>query len=438
MKAGLATIAALATAPFPGALAVIRISGTETGEILQKIFRPRHPGAFRPFGLKTGDFVSPEGEILDSGLAVFMPGPNSYTGEDYAELNLHGNPLLAARVLEALINYGVRQALPGEFTQRAFLLGKMDLSQCEGVDELLRASNPAACRAAWRLQNGELRKQLENSSTLAKRTLAGLQGAIEFGDDVAENRPLWRANLETILKDLEKILATAGSARIARDGLCVVICGKPNAGKSSLFNALLCEERALVAKVPGTTRDVLSGEILLGNLPVKIYDTAGLRNAKGKVEAMSVKRSEETLKQADLIIYVADGRHPVPLEKRYRVPLIKLQSKADLQTPLLRGYTPFSSKTGEGLEAIKNLILKKGGALLKEGESLVALRARHLDLLKRGVKATKSGLKNLGSPYLELVSEDVSDLVSSLGEITGETTPEEILDLIFREFCVGK
>ena len=310
MQAAFDTIAAIATARGRGAIGVLRLSGPMTESVMDKLFSSasgRKTAGFGNFKLRFGDIKNSLGEPIDSGLAFFSRAPKSYTGEDYAEIFCHGNPVILEKVLESALHSGAIIAPPGEFTRRAFLNGKMDLTQSEGVDELIRASSEKHLSAAWRLQRGDLKAKLEPISEKLSRTFAHIQGAIEFSDDVADDAAAWKRSVSEAIGEIKELLKNAEVSAKLRDGLIVAIAGKPNAGKSSLFNALIKEDRALVTKVAGTTRDTISAELEVSGLNVTLLDTAGLRKAKGTVEALGVERAIETLEKADAIIWTIDG-----------------------------------------------------------------------------------------------------------------------------------
>jgi tRNA modification GTPase len=448
MQAAFDTIAAVATARGRGAIGVLRISGPLTEKVLDGLFASKSgkkAATFGSFKLRFGDFSNAAGERVDSGMVFFAKSPKSYTGEDYAELFCHGNPLIMEELLRAALALGAVPAKPGEFTRRAFLNGKMDLSQCEGVDELVRANSPAYAGAAWRLQNGGLRRRLEPLAESLNKVYAHLQGAIEFPEDVDEDREKWLAELKKAEAVLKDILKNAKTSAKVKDGLRAAIAGRPNAGKSSLFNCLLREERALVTQVPGTTRDVLRGELEIGGLSVILSDTAGLRKAKGKIEALGVEKARENLEEADVILWLVDGNKKLTAREKEEIafwsarkPLLAVSSKSDLNVAE-NGLPACSSLSGEGIDKIRDFLRKQAEEILKDHEDLILLKARHEKLLK-------SALANLGKAreglekkaFSELVACDLGEGLENIWEVTGRKTPDEILDIIFGEFCVGK
>ncbi|MBR5624651.1 tRNA uridine-5-carboxymethylaminomethyl(34) synthesis GTPase MnmE [bacterium] len=448
MREDFETIAAIATARGRGAIGVLRISGPQTKEVLDKVFRARKGMKSEKFGsfrLRFGSFTSASGETIDSGLAFFAKGPKSYTGEDYAELFCHGNPLILEEVLNSVLKSGASPAKPGEFTRRAFLMGKMDLTQCEGVDELIRANSVAYAGAAFRLQDGELRRKLEPLAESLNKVFAHMQGAIEFPEDIIEDRGKWLSESKKAIEILKGILKDSKTSAKVKDGLRVAIAGRPNAGKSSLFNFLLKEERALVTKVPGTTRDVLQGELEIAGLNIIIYDTAGLREAKGKIEALGVAKAEKILEDSDAVIWLFDGQKKISAKEkeelncwRAKKPVLALVSKSDLGSAQ-EGFLSCSSLSGEGAELIRAFLKEQAEELLKDHEDLILLKARHEKLLKEALASLKkvcSGLEK--GAFSELVASDLETGLEKIWEVTGRVTPNEILDIVFGEFCVGK
>ncbi|MBR6463428.1 tRNA uridine-5-carboxymethylaminomethyl(34) synthesis GTPase MnmE [bacterium] len=450
MQAAFDTIAAIATARGRGAIGVLRLSGPMTESVMDKLFSSasgRKTAGFGNFKLRFGDIKNSSGEPIDSGLAFFSRAPKSYTGEDYAEIFCHGNPVILEKVLESALHSGAIIAPPGEFTRRAFLNGKMDLTQSEGVDELIRASSEKHLGAAWRLQRGDLKAKLEPISEKLSRTFAHIQGAIEFSDDVADDAAAWKRSVSEAIGEIKELLKNAEVSAKLRDGLIVAIAGKPNAGKSSLFNALIKEDRALVTKVAGTTRDTISAELEVSGLNVTLLDTAGLRKAKGTVEALGVERAIETLEKADAIIWTLDGTKKTSAAEEKEIkkwqalkPVLVLTTKSDLLENKGSSDTLLSSAvSGEGLDKVREFLKTTAEKALCGEESVILLKARHSELLKSALEnlsAAESGFAS--GKYLELCADEIGSALSSLWEVTGKKTPNEILDIIFGEFCVGK
>jgi len=399
------------------------------------------------FRLRFGDLLNASGEAIDSGLAFFARAPKSYTGEDYAEIFCHGNPAILEKLLASALESGAVSAPPGEFTRRAFLNGKMDLTQCEGVDELIRANGEKHLSAAWRLQRGDLKAKLDPISEKLSRTFAHIQGAIEFSDDVAEDAASWKNSVSEAKAAIAELLKNAEVSAKIRDGLIVAIAGKPNAGKSSLFNALINEERALVTKVAGTTRDTISAELEVSGLNVTLLDTAGLRKTKGTVESLGVARAIENLGKADAIIWTVDGTKKTSAAEEKEIkkwqaekPVLVLRTKSDLITDKDASNALLSSAvSGEGLDEIKAFLKTTAEKVLSGEENVILLKARHSELLKEALKNLEAAESGLASgEYLELCAKELELALASVWEVTGQKTPNEILDIIFGEFCVGK
>lgn len=448
MREDFETIAAVATARGRGAIGVLRISGPRTKEVLDKVFHAKKGMKAEKFGsfrLRFGSFTNASGETIDSGLAFFAKGPKSYTGEDYAEFFCHGNPLILKEVLDSALKAGASPAGPGEFTRRAFLMGKMDLSQCEGVDELIRANSTAYASAAWRLQNGDLRRKLEPLAERLNKVFAHMQGAIEFPEDIIEDRGKWLSEAKKAIEILKGILKDSKTSAKVRDGLRVAIAGRPNAGKSSLFNFLLKEERALVTQVPGTTRDVLQGELEIAGLNIVLYDTAGLRNAKGKIEALGVAKAREILENSDALIWLFDGQKKISAKEKAEVsawsarkPVLALTSKSDLGGSN-EDSPACSTLSGEGADLIRAFLKDQAEKILKGSEDLILLKARHEELLKKALSNLKKACDGLAKgAFSELAASDLEKGLENIWEVTGRVTPNEILDIVFGEFCVGK
>ncbi len=444
------TVAARATPPGRGGLAVIRISGPEAERVLRRIFR--HAGKDNGFPWREmiyGHIVH-EGRVLDECMVVLMRAPRSYTREDVAEIQLHGGDQVVRSVLEALFALGVRPAEPGEFTRRAFLNGRIDLSQAEAVMGIVSASGSRAADAALRqLQGGALRF-VQNVQGELLRVLSGVSAALDFPDEVDEAEAL--RGIIPACDSLAKKLSDAcdeRASRILEEGLRVAIVGRPNAGKSSLLNALLMEERAIVTAVPGTTRDLVTGSVELEGIRVHLTDTAGIREGAGEVEVIGVQRARDALRSADLRLLAIDLSQPLTDEDRAirdsmgELPHIVVLCKTDLtdypdgkeewakESACLR----VSVKTGEGLGELRAMIASYAG---QPQENALTL-ARHLRLAREAAAAlgrAALGMRN-GDP-LEAAAVELHAALSHLGEITGENVGEALLDEVFGSFCVGK
>lgn len=448
------TIAALATPKGKGGLAVIRISGFLAESILRKVFVPaRKEQAFQDRYIMYGHAVHQD-ELLDECMAVLMKAPRTYTREDVAELFLHGGEQVTNQVLEALFALGASPAQPGEFTRRAFLNGRLDLSQAEAVMQLISASGKKAGEAALRqLQGGALRFARDAQEELIK-IMAGITAVIDFPDEIEPEEAL--LDLLPKMQSLVETLMAAcdeRGARMLEEGMRVAICGQPNVGKSSLFNALLREDRAIVTDLPGTTRDLIHGAIELDGIRVLLTDTAGIRDSGEVVEQIGVKRALQTMKEADLRLLVLDmdrlpdaADHELFLQTQDLSRLIVL-NKSDLQEAeghsdwltrhLLQDETPLrvSAGTGEGLSKLKQAIRAHVG----EPEPCALSLTRHMQLAREAandiasaVQAIKEGIS------LDVCAVELNSALLALGKITGDNVSESLLDEVFSTFCVGK
>ena len=444
------TIAAQATPPGNGAIAIVRLSGPCAGEILSRVFRPRS-GALVPRMLHFGRIVDGE-TALDEAMAVLLPGPASYTREDVAELHVHGSQALVQRILGLLLRAGARPAQPGEFTYRAFVGGRIDLSQAEGVMRMVRADSERAMRGALRQMSGGVSDFVRAARAEITEMLADVAAAIDFPDEVEEEETAQSLSARCLaLAQRLRAAVRPECGRLEDEGLRVALCGRPNAGKSSLLNALLGEDRAIVTAVPGTTRDVLSEKTQIEGLSVILSDTAGLRETDDPVERIGVARAEQTLAQADLRLLVLDASRPleaedVALARRVEPQLIVL-SKEDLPPRLTReavaealGEAPtitVSAHTGEGMDGLRRAIL--GFAPEIDTGSAGITQQRHAGAALAACEALEAARTALAEGLgTETAALDLSCALEALGEITGETLREDVIDRIFEKFCVGK
>lgn len=453
------TIAAVATAPVEAGIGVVRISGPEALRVGDRAFRPRRGRPLserRSHSVAYGWVVNTDGQRVDEALALVMLGPHSYTGEDVVELQCHGGAVAVRRVLEVALEAGARLAEPGEFTRRAFLNGRIDLSQAEAVVEVIRAKTDRAMEAAVRQLEGSFSHAIREVRERLLGVAAQLEAEIDFPELELETESR-EALLEGCSWSLERIGVLLRNVRrgdLLRNGLRVVLAGRPNVGKSSLLNRLVGKDRAIVTAVPGTTRDVIEEWVSLGGVPVLYADTAGIRETEDEVERFGVDRSREMLRRADLILWVVDAgsgltaedlalREQLPSSK----PVIGVLNKTDLVDPAaldalaaeLKGLRliQVSALSGAGIEELERAVLEEAGALDME-EGFVATE-RQGDALRRAADALRSALATAEAGYgPDLISVDVRAAWSALGEITGDTVDEDLLDQIFSRFCIGK
>jgi len=444
------TIAALATPPGEGALAVIRISGPQALSIADALFRgSKSPSAIGDRCVAFGRIIDAQGEVIDEVLLTVFRNPRSYTGEDLVEISGHGGSLVASRVLARTLEAGARMARAGEFTERAFLNGKLDLTQAEAVMDLISAQTTRAAKAAAGQLEGKLGHTIEALRGELLACVAHLEAFIDFPEEGIdpESGLLLHKRMKGIATHLSQLLSTANEGRLLREGITVALCGAPNAGKSSLLNRLLRSDRAIVSEIAGTTRDTIEESASLGGYPFRIIDTAGIRETEDPVEKEGVKRARHAAEQADLRIHLVDA---TVLQASAIAPLfddeILVLNKMDLvglsgtQAALPPG-TRISCQTGEGIEALVNVILAKVAGR-PEGEATpdgASINARHQGCLKKALFSleTAMNLLDAGEPP-ELVAVELRASLSSVGEVVGEAGTEEILGMIFSSFCIGK
>ena len=457
------TIAAIYTPPVPSAIGILRLSGPRAAEIAEKCFKPlgskgltQHP----PRYLVYGDLLDSGGQPIDRVLCTYSRGPASYTGEDTAEFQCHGSPMVLSLGLEALFAQGARQAGPGEFTRRAFLNGKLDLAQAEAVGDLLEARSREGARHSAGQLTGALSRKIGDIYSALVDVMAHFHAVLDYPDEDIDPFRLEELSgtLETQAEELRRLLASCRRGKQLTQGIPCAIVGRPNGGKSSLLNALAGYERAIVTDVPGTTRDTVEESVLCSGVLLRLIDTAGIRDTEDIVEQKGVERSRKALESADLVLAVVDTSRPFSPEDAALLELASLQdrwlligSKSDLSSapvPLLTwqsGQTPpaatvvLSSVTGEGLDQLEAAVAalfpagdpKDAGSLLTDQRQEEAAR-RARDAVRRAREALESGL----TP--DAVLTDAEEALDALGELTGRTAREEIVSRIFSRFCVGK
>ena len=454
-------IAAISTGNAATAIGVVRISGDGCFALCDRLFRPLRGGALSsqsPRKMIYGDVLDPSGDVLDRALAVRFPGPNSYTGEDSAEFHCHGSPVVLREVLQSLFALGARQALPGEFTKRAFLSGQMDLTQAEAVIDLIHAETAAAAKNAIAQLDGALRRPLEEVQDALLDVASRFYAVVDYPDeDIEDVSPEdVAAALERSDTVLTRLLATCERGRVLKSGVRTAIVGRPNAGKSSLLNALAGYERAIVTDIPGTTRDTVEESVLCGGTLLRLIDTAGIRDTQDVVEKIGVERSRAAMEKADLVMAVVDGSQPLTNEDLAVLDLasrhgkwLLILSKKDLGESDAIGLIGLpsapaatiriSSVTGEGIDSLETAVAElfpagneqNAGSLLTDARQEGAVtRAR--DAIRRAKAALDAGL----TP--DAILTDAEDALNAIGELTGRTAREDIVSTIFSRFCVGK
>lgn len=448
-------IAAIATGAAPTAIGVVRVSGQGCFDLCAAVFTPalgQSFAALEPRKMTYGSLLDRQGRCIDRGLAVRFPGPHSYTGEDSAEFHCHGSPVVLREVLSALFAAGARQAGPGEFTKRAFLNGRLDLTEAEAVADLIESETAAAARNAAAQLGGSLRRDFEAVYDRLLDMTSQFYAVVDYPDEDIQD--LGPAELAASLRDcaaiLDRLLATCDRGRVLKSGVRTAIIGRPNAGKSSLLNALAGYERCLVTDIPGTTRDTVEESVLCGGVRLRLTDTAGIHDTADTVERLGVERSRRALESADLILAVIDGsaaptaedRAVLDLARKSGAPVIVILSKLDLGAApdaLADGAAiRLSARTGEGISLLEEAVASlfpagdgtDGAVLTNERQQEAALRARRA--IGRAAEALESGM----TP--DAVLTDAEEALSALGELTGRTAGEAIVSRIFQRFCVGK
>jgi tRNA modification GTPase len=448
------TIAAIASAPGRGAVGVIRVSGPHVPQIAETMLG----NLPAPRLAHVAHFLGSDGDSIDRGLALYFPAPASYTGEHVLELQGHGGVLVQDLLLKRLLELGCRMARPGEFSERAFLNGKLDIAQAEAIADLIDAGSAAAARAAMRSMQGEFSAHVNELQAQITELRTLVEAAIDFPDEELDFVPgsVLGDRVAKIFIAFDLITTSARQGSLLREGLNVVIAGKPNAGKSSLLNKLVGDEIAIVADQPGTTRDVLRQQIHLDGMPVNLIDTAGLRTTADAVEAEGVRRAVAELGRADRVLYILDAAAPAGessasdlaadlRELPQGVPVTLIFNKIDLsgaQASVDESREPpqvfLSAKTGAGLDLLRAHLKSRAGYLSGETGALSA-RRRHLDALERAKSCVVQAAQILTtSRAFELFAEELRRAQLALGEITGEFTSDDLLGEIFSSFCIGK
>jgi len=448
------TIAAIATAPGRGGVGIVRVSGPLVNKVaetlLHQSLQPRH-AHYLPF-------LTADGQLIDEGIALFFPGPNSFTGEDVLEFQGHGGPVILDMLLREITRLGVRLARPGEFSERAFLNDKLDLAQAEAIADLIEASSEQAARNALQSLQGAFSQRINELVEALIQLRIYVEAAIDFPEEEIDflSDGHVASQMQFIENALEAVFLEARQGVLVRDGMRVVIAGRPNAGKSSLLNALSGRDSAIVTSIEGTTRDVLREHIHIDGMPLHIIDTAGLRESPDEVEQIGIQRAWDEIQQADRILLLVDSRTTPDTDAAAIWPefveqlpdtgkLTLVRNKIDLSDEVAglhpQGGNPcigISAATGAGIDALKQH-LKEHMGFQQTGEGGFTARRRHLDALERARDYLLQGKLQLqGYAAGELLAEDLRQAQHALGEITGQFTPDDLLGRIFSSFCIGK
>ena len=451
------TISAISTAYGEGGIGIVRMSGSRSYEILSDIFDNIDKVENRK--LTYGHIRDPrDGRTVDEVLVAYMKAPHTYTGEDVVEINCHGSMVALRKILDITLKEGASLAEKGEFTKRAFLNGKIDLSQAEAVIDLIKASSSSGYDVALSQLDGSFGRNISEIRQKLVDILVDITVNIDYPDEdieevVYENL---RENIFKIKEDIDYLISTSDTGRILKDGIKIAIIGKPNVGKSSLMNRLLMENRAIVTDIPGTTRDVIQENMMIRNIPVILIDTAGIRETDDKIEKIGIEKSKETFNDADLILFLLNSGDVITDEdysimnrvanKNVLVLLNKSDMDRKIETDRIKEilgdktFLDTSMETGQGVEELKDIIEKmvyKGN--LKQDNSLIVTNARHLNLLRDASAFLEDSLKSIESNQpLEFIEIDVKNTYDDLGAILGEEVGDDILNEVFSRFCLGK
>ena len=454
------TIVAIATPPGHGGIGVVRLSGPEATAIAKPMLRLAHADEFQPNHAYFGELIDPATNVcIDEVVVIYFAKPHSYTTEDVVEISCHGSPVVLKHVLEMAVARDARLAEPGEFTMRAFLNGRIDLTQAEAVRDLIDAQTLYQAQVAGRQLDGALSKRLQPIKQKLIDLIAIMETGIDFAEDdvavIRDDQILDR--IAEIHAPLEQLLASFNYGKVVHEGLTLAIVGRPNVGKSSLFNRLVEYERAIVTATPGTTRDLVSEIVSIGGIPVRLVDTAGIRDALDEAESIGVRKSMEALADADIVLVVLDASHPAGDEAARRRdtelvsqvarrPAIVVQNKIDAITtaPLLPDGGPpvvmTSALTGQGIEQLRARVLRlAGGNGAAQPEAGFLTNVRHQKLVQDSIAALDAATTAIPrkTPH-EMILLDLYNALRPLDEITGATTADDILNVIFSSFCIGK
>lgn len=441
-------IAAIATPAGKGGVAIIRISGKNPLSIAEKMFTPVGKTRvldFEPYRMYPGQIDG--GNFCDYGLCVYFRAPASYTGEDIIEFQCHGGESVARGILKQTFRHGAKPAGRGEFTKRAFLNGKLSLASAEGVADMINGESEAEVKAGYLLYSEKLTKRVQGLQSELTTLLAGVDVSVDYPEEDIEEQHVeeLRVALVKLSEELSTLTASYAVGKKIKSGVTVALCGKPNTGKSSLLNRLLGYDKAIVSEIAGTTRDAVEGVLEIDGRKFNLYDTAGVRECGDRIENIGIERAESIMRSADVAVFIADYANGIDeedgrvLEMVKDKPLIKVFNKIDLNyddTPTDADVLT-SARTGEGIERLKTLLYEKSFG--ERGEDAAFLvEQRHFDALTRANECLLRAISACGREPLDLISIDVKEAWDALGEITGETATETIIEEIFSKFCVGK
>ena len=456
------TIAAISTPIGKGAIGIVRISGRKALEILKEIYRTKSgkkKEEFEDRKMTYGVIVDDKGKEIDEVLAVYMKAPKTFTGEDVVEIHSHGGTVVVRKILREVLKRGARLAEPGEFTMRAFVHGRIDLLQAEAINDLINATNEMSAQVAVNQLEGKLSQKIKKIRDKLLELKAFVEVGVDFPEEEVEimESAQVKERLNEIKRQIENLLKSYKDGKILKEGIKVAIVGRPNVGKSSLLNAILNEERAIVTEIPGTTRDVIEESVTFHGLPLRLIDTAGIREAEDVVEKIGIERSLKSIENADVVLFVIDGSQGLTeedkklaekLKNRGNVIVVINKKDAGLKVSCkdvkdFKACVEISAKTGEGLEKLAETI---GRIVMFEPEreigsdEAVISNERQKQLLEKALESVNKVLNTLESGYEspEFLSIDIDEALKYLGELIGEVTTEDMLDIIFSRFCIGK
>lgn len=458
----MSTIAAISTAPAIGGIGIIRMSGDECFEILNKIFIPKHKEKIeniKGYTIKYGKVVNPKtNKIIDEVLVSYFKNPKSYTAEDLCEINSHGGIVVVREILELCLQNGAELAEPGEFTKRAFLNGRIDLTQAEAIIDIINAKTSREAQESANQLEGYLSKKINEIKAKIMDLMVDIEANIDYPEydveEVSNNRA--EGKLIEVKKDLENLSKTFENGKILKDGIKIAIIGSPNAGKSSLLNSILKEERAIVTDIAGTTRDIIEEQVVIEGIPFKIVDTAGIRNARDKIEQIGIEKSKKAANEADVVIGVFDSSVELNDEDREILKLLQkkksiiILNKIDLNIDkagnspeILQASSPvvkLSIKNGDNLDELYHELIKMFNLnQINLGNELLITNVRYQELINKAIESTRMAIDDLNNDMpIDIISINIKQILEHLGEITGDNISEDIIKSIFSKFCLGK
>lgn len=444
------TIVAVSTGSSSGAISIVRMTGENSIKIADEIFATKSgkkPSEFVARYLVLGTLIAEN--FSEQAMCVVFSAPKSYTGENLVEFQCHGGTQIAKGILKACINHGARIATNGEFTKRAFLNGKMSLSSAEGMMDMINAESDAEIRAGYELLTGSLSKLASFAQDELTDILSEIEVSFDYPEETIEyiTKTNVKSRLTNLSNKIDEVISTSDAGKLIKSGINVLIVGKPNVGKSSLLNNLLQMDKAIVTDVAGTTRDIVEGTFLLDDVKINLIDTAGIHETNDKVEKIGVDKAKDLINHADIVLFLIDSNSDYTSEDEdilrsiQNTKYIIIKTKNDLETKSQKHFENeilISSKTGEGIDKLKKAILDLTSISNLSNSSLIITNERHKNSLEEANKSLKLAISNIDNDSLDLVSIDIKQAYSSIGEITGNTTSEDIIDAIFSKFCLGK